>query len=297
MPEEAFPDEDICSRQIHWQSWREQDPHWTTMLLIYQSTLPAIHFHKTAMVSKFFLAGCLLVGLASSVSLRQDCDPGGNFDLRNWKLELNTNGNQAIEGDTLYGDGCNGYHDAYFDTDSTTGAMVMKVPQEDKGLCTPYSGKDNVGVSHHCRTELKEVGPSSWDWNASLNRLKVQMEVVTGKCSIGIGQIGPATCDQEACGFMLLYWRSNGTIDVSIHDEGHTYVGELSQPHDKFTYELRFENGKMTARINEESAVEISLSSSIKGDLGNVFFKFGNYLQCENHDSEVHVYDMSVQHS
>lgn len=69
------------------------------------------------MVPKFFLAECLLVGLASSVTLRQDCDPGGNFDLRNWKLELNAGKNRSIEGDTLYGHGCKGYHDDYFNTD------------------------------------------------------------------------------------------------------------------------------------------------------------------------------------
>ena len=249
------------------------------------------------MVPKVFLAGCLLVGLASSVTLRQDCDPGGNFDLRNWKLELNTGKNRSIEGDTLYGDGCKGYHDDYFNTDSKTGAMVIKVPELNKGLCTPYKGKEGVGKSDHCRTELKEVKPPSWDWNASVNRLKVEMEVVTGKCSIGIDQIGPATCDQEHCGFMLLYWEEHGLIYAGLHDGSHTNITKLDRKNDKFTYELRFENGNMSAQVNSAPAVDIPLSSSLKGDLGDVFFKFGNYLQCPSHDSELHVYDMSVRHN
>src|SRR6266536_5801934 len=111
-----------------------------------------------------------------AAALNPSCAPGGNFDMSHWNLQLpigSSGSPTTISSASLQG--CSGYQDPghhYFFTESGDGALVMKVPGSPSS-----SGCVTTPNSLHCRTELREVNPSSWDPNASTNRLSVTRAV------------------------------------------------------------------------------------------------------------------------
>ena len=121
-------------------------------------------------------AGVVIAVPLTLWALNPSYAPGGNFDMEYWELQLPTGSPGSpttIPSSQLQGQ--NGYQDPghhYFFTESGDGAMVMKVPGDpsDSGCVTTPN-------SLHCRTELREVNPStgsptSWDPNAATNRMK-----------------------------------------------------------------------------------------------------------------------------
>jgi hypothetical protein len=122
------------------------------------------------MVIKIVIKAILLA--TSAAALNASCSPGGNFDLSTWDLQLPIGSPGAVE--TISSNslqGCSGWQDFdYFFTESSDGALVMKVPGS-----VASSGCVTTPNSQHCRTELHEKG--SWDPNDENNRLIVTLSV------------------------------------------------------------------------------------------------------------------------
>ena len=104
------------------------------------------------------------------------CAPGGNFDLSIWNLQLPTGSTgkpDSIPAAQLAG--CAGYKDtSAFFTEKGDGALVMKVPGSPSS-----TGCVTTKNSLHCRTELREIKPDSWDPKAATNQLNATLTVVT----------------------------------------------------------------------------------------------------------------------
>jgi hypothetical protein len=131
------------------------------------------------------------------------------IDFSKWALQLpiGTPGKpQTVAGSSL-----KTYSDPkkqYYYTDPTTRAVVMKVPG------SPAStGCVHTTNSKHCRTELRETTPASWDPKASTNRLTSTLTVVKaddsahGTC-IGQIHIADSVSVRPVC---ELYYSSKAT--------------------------------------------------------------------------------------
>lgn len=68
--------------------------------------------------------------------------------------------------------GCRDYSGPNFYTNKQNGQLVMTVPGSPSG-----AGCVTTPNSKHCRTELREVNPRSFDTRAAVNRLKVTLSV------------------------------------------------------------------------------------------------------------------------
>ncbi len=117
------------------------------------------------------MSALVLTGLlAIAAALTPSCSPGGNFDMSKWSLQLPTGSQGAvttIQASQLQG--CSGFQDFnYFFTESGDGALVMKVPGSPAS-----SGCVTTPNALHCRTELRETNPSSWDPNGPVNRMRI----------------------------------------------------------------------------------------------------------------------------
>lgn len=95
----------------------------------------------------------------SVAALNPSCAPGGNFDMSKWNLQLpvgSPGSPTTITASRLQG--CSGHQDQFFFTEAGNGALVMMVPGSSSS-----SGCVTTPNSLHCRTELREISPSSWD--------------------------------------------------------------------------------------------------------------------------------------
>lgn len=244
-------------------------------------------------------ATILLSLLNAVIALDPSCAPGRNFDLTKWTLELpfgTADHPTSIQPSDLKG--CKGYEDSghdYFFTKSGDGALVMKVPgSPDSTDCVTTAN------SKHCRTELRESIPSSWDPKASTNRLKVQLSVPIPDDSgygIVIGQIhiDNSVSVRPVC---ELFYNKKGEISMGVEKtrEGgneqnsgvlaHVAVGS------EFTYEIRYEGGKLSVGVN---AGAFKTLSTYDLDAPKSYFKVGNYNQGEA-ASDVHFFAISAQH-
>jgi len=247
------------------------------------------------------LAFCLL--WHGVFSLNPKCAPGGNFDLSHWELQLPTASPQkpgvpqTISSSQLQG--CNGFHDQFFFTDQSTGAMSMGVPGSPASthcVTTPNS--------QHCRTELREVDASgnlfNWSPNAPTNRLTVELAVLTaasGALGTVVGQIhiDDSISSKPVC---ELYYQSNGNLGVGVQK---SRTGSQSRPltvvgnvpvGQKFSYVIQYELGALSVSINNGAPHKLDVSALASPQS---YFKVGNY---NNGDSAslVDFYSISVQH-
>jgi hypothetical protein len=222
------------------------------------------------------------------------CAPGGFFDLGIFNLQLPTGSPgkvDSISSSKLAG--CNGWQskDYFYMQD---GALVTKVPGS-----TLTSGCVTTANSTHCRTELRESSPKSWNPSSKTNSLKVQLAVKKpddGKYGTVVGQI---KIDETVSNKPLaeLFYAQDGTLRIGVSqipdksslkmtEVGHVTVGA------KFDYVLKYEACKLSVKIgsgNEQvlGTGEINCPKS--------YFKVGNYNQGDS-ASEVHFYKISVQH-
>ncbi|KAF2478034.1 alginate lyase 2 [Lindgomyces ingoldianus] len=230
-------------------------------------------------------------------ALNPSCAPGGNFDLSLWNLQLPT-GTQGhidqITSSTLKG--CSGYSTSnYFFTDSKDGALIMKVPGSPSSAgCVTTSG------SKHCRTELREVNPSSWDPRKQVNRLKAKLSVPTpddSKYGTVIGQIhvDDSVSSKPVC---ELFYNKNGDIAMGVEqipDESslkYTAIGNVPK-NQTFTYEIRYEGGKLSVGINGEVFKTLGTGGL---ESPKSYFKVGNYNQGDS-ASSVRFLSIDVAHS
>jgi hypothetical protein len=245
------------------------------------------------------LAFCLL--WHGVFGLNPNSAPGGNFDLSHWELQLPSASPQrpgvpqTISSSQLQGN--NGFHDQYFYTDQSTGAMAMEVPGSPASThCV------ETPDSQHCRTELREVdasgNPFNWSPNAPTNRLTAELAVSTAASSGGIvvGQIhiDDSVSTKPVC---ELYYESNGDLRVGVEQSrtgggqmpltvGNVPVGQ------NFSYVLQYEQGALSVSINNGAPHNLDVSAL---DSPQSYFKVGNY---NNGDSAslVNFYSISVQH-
>ncbi|PQE15473.1 Alginate lyase protein [Rutstroemia sp. NJR-2017a WRK4] len=231
-------------------------------------------------------------------NLNPTCAPGGNFDLSKWTLQLpigSTGHPTSITGAKL--SSCTGYQDPekeYFFTSSTDGSLVMKVPGSPSS-----TGCVTTTNSLHCRTELREASPSSWDPSAATNRLSATLTVVTADDSshgtvIGQIHIDDSVSTKPVC---ELFYNSKGVLSMGVEQTrsgGNEIVTEVGSVPvgQQFSYEIAYEGGELSVAINGGAAKKLSTYS-----LNNPksYFKAGNYNQ-GNSKSEVHFYAIDVKH-
>jgi hypothetical protein len=227
--------------------------------------------------------------------------PGGNFDMEYWELQLPTGSPGSpttIPSSQLQGQ--NGYQDPghhYFFTESGDGAMVMKVPgsPSDSGCVTTPN-------SLHCRTELREVNPStgsptSWDPNAATNRMKATLAVTAASDGSGtvIGQIhiDDSVSTKPVC---ELYYNSSGNISIGVEqtraggDEVITQLGNVPVGQ-QFSYELEYYDNLLKVAINGN----FKTLSTYSLNAPKSYFKAGNYDQ-GTQASDVHFFALTIQH-
>lgn len=222
------------------------------------------------------------------------CAPGGLLDLTNWSLQLPTGsaGNvDSISGSQL--SGCNGWQsDKYFYVDGS--AVVMKVPGSKSS-----SGCVTTPNSQHCRTELREQNPESWDPKSKTNKLTAQLQVTKPDDSKYGTVIGQVKIDGSISTKPLaeLFYAQDGTLRIGVSqipdvsslkmtEVGHVPVG------DKFSYELKYQECKFSVKIGEGKE---QVMSTGEVDCPKSYFKAGNYNQGDSM-SEVRFYGVEVKH-
>jgi hypothetical protein len=149
-------------------------------------------------------------------ALDPNLPPGSNFDLVVWYLQEPS----GSAGSPTYISSAMlqaGYHDAYFYTDPTDGAMTFFDPEN--GIVIPGST--------YPRSELREVNTdgSNANWPvAGTNRLAATVAVVDVPDHVCVGQIhigsplGDAGLADSTLPLLELYYHVNGEIDVGIEN-------------------------------------------------------------------------------
>lgn len=232
-------------------------------------------------------------------ALNPDCAPGGNFNMSVWTLQLPTGSPDnptTIPSSQLAG--CSGYqdpNDQFFFTENGDGALVMKVPGSPAS-----SGCVTTTNSLHCRTELRESSPISWDPHGATNRLQVTVQVSQADNSttgtvIGQIHIDDSVSDKPVC---ELYYNATGDLTMGVEqtltgsDEVLTFFGNVPVGQ-QFTYEIVYESNILSVSLNGGTPVVLS-TFSLGGPLS--YFKVGNYNQGSS-PSEVHFFAIFVIHS
>lgn len=221
-----------------------------------------------------------------------NCAPGGNFELKAFNLQLPTGSSgkvDQISGAKLAG--CDGWSSPDYFYTSSSGALVMKVPSRSVCVTTPNS--------KHCRTELRESSPKSWDPKHSVNVLQVKLSVPKpddSKYGTVIGQVKVDDDVSKKPVAELFYNRAGDlTIGVSqipdVSSLKMTVVGHVGVG-DTFQYQLSYEGGKLGVRI-DGGEKQLMGTGELKSPKS--YFKVGNYNQ-GNEPSEVVLHDVQIKH-
>ncbi|KAJ8117889.1 hypothetical protein OPT61_g1013 [Boeremia exigua] len=218
------------------------------------------------------------------------CAPGGNFELKAFNLQLPTGSSgkvDQISGSKL--SGCDGWSSPTHFYTSSSGTLVMKVPSRSDCVTTPNS--------KHCRTELREASPKSWDPKNDVNLLKARLSVPKpddSKYGTVVGQVKVDDSVSKKPVAELFYNRA-GTLTIGVSqipdvsslkmtEIGNVAVGAT------FQYELRYEGGKLSVRIDDG---EQKIMSTGKLNSPKSYFKVGNYNQGKE-PSEVVFHDIEI---
>ncbi|XWW96132.1 hypothetical protein V2A60_004102 [Cordyceps javanica] len=235
----------------------------------------------------------LLAGSTAVLALNPSCAPGGNFDLSHWSLQEpvgsgSSSSPRQIPSSRLQG--CSGYQDEWFFTAADDGgAMAMKVPTRSQCVTTPNS--------QHCRSELREQNPATWDPRAATNRLFAEVRAVRNDGEVCVGQIhiDDAVSHKPVA---ELYLDHAGNLNLGVQQcrtcsQKRTPVTRLPGGGGaRFTYEIRYEKGKLAVAINGGALKEFTTYDL---DSPRSYFKAGNYNQGTG-PTEVHFYQLKVSH-
>jgi hypothetical protein len=231
--------------------------------------------------------------LENSTASADSSASGGpsSIDYTHWDLQLPVGKPNAPE--TIPGSQLAKYSNTeYFYTQN--GVVIMKVPG------SPAStGCVHTPNSLHCRTELVERNPSTWDPKAATNRLTATLTVIkaddskTGTC---VGQIH---IDDKVSSKPVaeLYYNAQGDLNIGVEQTRSGGNEKLTKVTNvplgtKFTYMIAYEKNELSVTINGGKKQVFSTYSL---DAPSSYFKAGNYNQ-GNSASEVHFYGVSVQH-
>ncbi|KIN07325.1 polysaccharide lyase family 7 protein [Oidiodendron maius Zn] len=218
-----------------------------------------------------------------------------SIDFSKWTLQLPVGSPgkpQSVAGSEL-----SSYADPkkeYYYVDSSTGAVIMKVPgSPSKTGCVTTTN------SKHCRTELRESSPASWDPKADSNSMTTTLMVVKADDSTHGTCIGQIHIDDKVSVRPVgeLYYSQQGVLSMGVEhtakggDQTVTEVGNVSVG-TKFSYTIAYEKGELSVAIN---GGEKKVLSTYQLDSPPSYFKAGNYNQGDS-ASEVHFFGIDVQH-
>ena len=221
---------------------------------------------------------------------------GGNgIDFSKWTLQLPVGSPgkpQSVAGSKL-----SSYADPkkdYYYTDSSTSAVVMKVPgSPSKTGCVTSTN------SKHCRTELRETTPASWDPKAATNSMTATLVVVKADSSQHGTCIGQIHIDDKVSVRPVgeLYYNAKGVLSMGVEhtakggDETVTEVGSVPLG-TKFSYTIAYEKGELSVAVNGGAK---KVLSTYQLNSPPSYFKAGNYNQGDS-ASEVHFFSIEVNH-
>jgi hypothetical protein len=227
--------------------------------------------------------------------------PGANFDLSVWELQLpvGSAGNPTTIAPTaLEG----GFHDAYFFTDTTDGAMTFFDPEN--GVTTADSS--------YPRSELREMNTNGTAANwpaAGTNTLSATLAVTQVPDHVCVGQIHIGTALEAALAvstkpLLELYYYASGAIDLAIEDSPaggqSTYAITTVPLGTKFSYTIQLTGaGTITLTVNGTPHT-YPIPSSFDGY--GLYFKAGDYDQTADADAgaavgaTVKFYGLQVSH-
>jgi hypothetical protein len=140
------------------------------------------------------------------------------IDFSKWTLQLPVGSPghpQSIAGSKLstYADP----KQEYYYIDSSTGAVIMKVPGSPS-----TTGCVTSANSKHCRTELRESSPASWDPKAATNSMTATLVVVKADSSPHGTCIGQIHIDDQVSVRPVgeLYYNQQGVLSMGCRAHG-----------------------------------------------------------------------------
>lgn len=171
----------------------------------------------------------------------------------------------------------------------------MKVPGSPSSV-----GCVTTPNSKHCRTELRESQPRSWDPKDSLNRMKVNLRVPIADDSKYGTVVGQIHVDDKVSSKPVceLFHNQNGVLTMGVSQIVNksslkmTEIGRVGK-NETWSYEIRYEKSKLSVAINGE---EFKVLGTGDYDSPPSYFKVGNYNQGDS-KSEVLFYSIEVEHS
>jgi hypothetical protein len=234
----------------------------------------------------------------SAAALNPNVAPGGNFDLSRWTLQLpigSPGSPTQIPPSQLKG--ANGFHDAYFFTNTTDGAMTFWCPEN--GVHTPNS--------NFPRSELREMNAngSSAAWSIpGTHKLSATVKVTQVPNHVAVGQIhlDPSTGSNKP--LLELFYRSNGNVDMAIekspaggsltsHVVGNVPLGQT------WSYTITLSGGNKIGMTLNGKTTTFTMDPSFNGQ--KMYFKAGDYNQSTSGSStvgsKVAFYALSFSHS
>ncbi|EFY89578.1 hypothetical protein J3459_013942 [Metarhizium acridum] len=243
-----------------------------------------LSFNAAAMATIFLVAHAAAVATQGT---RATCG-SGNLDLSKWKLQLPT-GTPGHPTEISPSELCDGYSSEFFYMQDD--ALVMKVPGG------PSSGKCvTTPNSKHCRTELREVKPASWNPRAKTNRLVGELKVTQNDGEICIGQIH---IDDSISTKPVaeLYYNARGGLSMGVNTcrtctQKRTPIDNVPKGQ-RFSYEIRYEGNKLSVSINGKAFKTLSTYNL---DAPKSYFKAGNYNQ-KDVPTTVQFYKIQTSHS
>jgi hypothetical protein len=255
-------------------------------------TLAALAVAATAVTSLIGGAGVAAAALNPGVS------PGGNFDLSKWQLQLPIGSPGApttISPSQLKG--ASGFHDAYFQTSTTDGAMTFWCPEN--GVHTANS--------NFPRSELREMTASgsgaAWSIPGT-HKLSATVKVTQVPNHVAVGQIhlDPSTGSNKP--LLELFYHSNGNVDMAIeqspaggslqsHVVGNVPLGQT------WSYVITLSGGNKIGMTLNGKTTTFTMNSSFNGQ--KMYFKAGDYNQSSSTSStkgsKVSFYALTFSHS
>ena len=225
--------------------------------------------------------------------------PGSNFDLSLWELQEPV-GSTASPTTITSAALAAGFHDSYFFTNPSDGAMTFWDPEN--GVTTADSS--------YPRSELREMNadgsPANWPV-AGTNMLSATVAVTQVPDHVSIGQIHIGTAIQTGLApstkpLLELYYYSTGAIELGIEDDPTS--GQTSHPitdvplGTRFSYSIELTgDGTITLSI-DGAATTFTMPSGFSGY--GQYFKAGDYDQTAGTDATVGAtvkfYALAVSH-
>lgn len=209
-------------------------------------------------------------GIPEGGPLDPNAPPGTNFDLALWELQEpvgSTNSPTIISPAKLAA----GFHDAYFFTDPTDGAMTFWDPEN--GVTT--------GGSDYARSELREMTQAALEasWQSTgTNKLSATLEVTMVPDHVCVGQIHTSGTKP----LLELYFYASGALVLGIEqtpsggNEVPNPVGNVPLGM-KWSYVIGLSGSTISLTIDGGKTLTFPMPSSFAGQ--SMYFKAGDYDQ------------------